>query len=251
MYISSINNNIIRDAVKLKSKKYRDSSNTFLIEGEHLVNEAYKKGVLLVIFVLKDYEFNSHNIKTYEVSVDVLKRLSDNVSVPKVIAIAKKVNCQDIGKRVLILDRLQDPGNMGTIIRSAVAFNFDTIILSDDSVDLYNSKVIRSSQGMIFNINIIRSNLVSKLKYLKEDSYKIIGTDVVDGVDVSCVKLEEKIALVIGNEGSGISTEIRNLCDKFVYINMNSLCESLNAGVAASILMYELGGKINEISKSR
>lgn len=243
MYISSINNNIIRDAVKLKVKKYRDSTNTYLIEGEHLVTEAIKNNVVDTIFVLKDYKFDTLNIKTYKVSMEVLERLSDNQSIPKVIAIARKLNNHNIGKKVLILDRLQDPGNMGAIIRSAVAFNFDTLILSNDCVDLYNSKVIRSTQGMIFNISIIRGNLEEEIEKLKKEFYVIIGTDVTEGNDITTIKNYEKLALVIGNEGVGISNEVRRLCDKTVHININKCCESLNASVAASILMYELGGK--------
>lgn len=244
MYISSINNDIVREKVKLKVKKYRDITNTYLIEGEHLVSEAINSGVIECVFILKDYSFDMpSNIVKYEVSYEILKRLSDNVSTPKIIGVCKKQESDKIDSRVLLLDRLQDPGNLGTIIRSAVAFNFDTIILSDESVDLYNSKVIRSTQGMMFKINIIRRNIIEVIDKLKKDNYLILGTDVINGVEVSSVNIKDKYALVIGNEGQGISDEVKSLCDKMLYINMNSNCESLNASVAASILMYELGGK--------
>lgn len=244
MYISSINNDIVREKVKLKVKKYRDITNAYLIEGEHLVSEAINSGVIESVFILKDYSYDiPSNIVKYEVSYEILKRLSDNVSTPKIIGVCKKQESDKIGNRVLLLDRLQDPGNLGTIIRSAVAFNFDTIILSEESVDLYNSKVIRSTQGMMFKINIIRRNIVEVIDKLKKDNYLILGTDVINGVEVSSVNIKDKYALVIGNEGQGISDEVKDLCDKMLYINMNSNCESLNASVAASILMYELGGK--------
>lgn len=244
MYISSINNDIVREKVKLKVKKYRDITNTYLIEGEHLVSEAINSGVIESVFILKDYSYDiPSNIVKYEVSMEILKRLSDNVSTPKIIGVCKKQESDKIGSRVLLLDRLQDPGNLGTIIRSAVAFNFDTIILSEESVDLYNSKVIRSTQGMMFKINIIRRNITNVIDKLKKDNYLILGTDVINGVEVSSVNIKDKYALVIGNEGQGISDEVKDLCDKMLYINMNSNCESLNASVAASILMYELGGK--------
>lgn len=244
MYISSINNDIVREKVKLKAKKYRDITNTYLIEGEHLVSEAINSGVIECVFILKDYSYEiPSDIVKYEVSYEILKRLSDNVSTPKIIGVCKKQESDKIGNRVLLLDRLQDPGNLGTIIRSAVAFNFDTIILSEESVDLYNSKVIRSTQGMMFKINIIRRNITNVIDKLKKDNYLILGTDVINGVEVSSVNIKDKYALVIGNEGQGISDEVKDLCDKMLYINMNSNCESLNASVAASILMYELGGK--------
>lgn len=244
MYISSINNDIVREKVKLKVKKYRDITNTYLIEGEHLVSEAINSGVIECVFILKDYSYEiPSDIVKYEVSYEILKRLSDNVSTPKIIGVCKKQERDKIGNRVLLLDRLQDPGNLGTIIRSAVAFNFDTIILSEESVDLYNSKVIRSTQGMMFKINIIRRNITNVIDKLKKDNYLILGTDVINGVEVSSVNIKDKYALVIGNEGQGISDEVKDLCDKMLYINMNSNCESLNASVAASILMYELGGK--------
>lgn len=244
MYISSINNDIVREKVKLKVKKYRDITNTYLIEGEHLVTEAINSCVIECVFILKDYSYEiPSDIVKYEVSYEILKRLSDNVSTPKIIGVCKKQESDKIGNRVLLLDRLQDPGNLGTIIRSAVAFNFDTIILSEESVDLYNSKVIRSTQGMMFKINIIRRNITNVIDKLKKDNYLILGTDVINGVEVSSVNIKDKYALVIGNEGQGISDEVKDLCDKMLYINMNSNCESLNASVAASILMYELGGK--------
>ena len=242
MYISSVNNEFIKDTAKLKEKKYRDITGTFLIEGEHLVDEALKNNLVKSIIVNEDFPYETKENKIV-VTKEVMKKLSDNVSVPKIMAIVKKKEENAIGDKVLILDRIQDPGNLGTMIRSAIAFNFDTIILSDDTVDLYNSKVLRSTQGMLFNVNIIRDNLINKITELKEKKYLILATKVTNGTDVKEYKTNSKFALIIGNEGSGVSEEVLKLCDDYLYINMNSKCESLNAGVAASILMYELGGK--------
>ena len=153
---------------------------------------------------------------------------------------SKKVE-NNIGNRLLVLDDIQDPGNLGTIIRSAVAFNFDTIVLSTGTVDLYNPKVVRSTKGMLFNVNIITRDLD---KYLDElEDYVIYGTDVNDGVNIKEEDIPSKVAIVIGNEGRGISEEVRRHCSKFIYINMNDKCESLNAGVSASIIMYEVMNK--------
>lgn len=249
MYISSINNDFIKETAKLKEKKYRDLTNTFLIEGEHLVKEAKKNDLIKTIIVLEDFTYET-DLEKIIVTKEVMKKLSDNPSIPKVMAIVEKKECTRIGNKVIILDRLQDPGNLGTIIRSAVAFDFDTLILSDDTVDLYNPKVIRSTQGMLFNINIKRCNIKETIEKLKEKDYLILGTKVNGGTSVKDYSVNKKFALIIGNEGGGISKEILDLCEDYLYINMVNKCESLNAGVAASILMYELGGK-NEVHKDR
>ena len=249
MYISSINNEFVKETAKLKEKKYRDITNTFLIEGEHLVKEARKNNLIKSIIVLEDYVYET-DLEKIVVTKEVMKKLSDNPSIPRIMAIVEKKESDKIGNKVIILDRLQDPGNLGTIIRSAVAFGFDTLILSDDTVDLYNPKVIRSTQGMLFNLNIKRSNVINVINFLKEKNYLILGTKVTGGTCVKDYCVNKKFALVIGNEGQGISSEVLDLCEDYLYINMNKKCESLNAGVAASILMYELGGK-NEIYKDR
>ena len=242
MIITSVNNDLIKETVKLKEKKYRDLTNTFLIEGLHLVNEAINNNLIKVIFVLEDFSFDT-NFKKIIVSREVMKKLSDNPSLPKIMAIVEKKKEESIGNKVVILDRVQDPGNLGTIIRSATAFNFDTIILSNDSVDLYNSKVVRSTQGMLFNINILGRDIKGEITNLKSKNYLILGTDVYNGSDVSKYTVNKKFALVLGNEGTGVSEEVKSLCDDNLYIKMNSNCESLNVSVAASILMYELGSK--------
>lgn len=242
MYISSINNEYIKEISKLNEKKYRDKSNKYLIEGLHLVTEALKYDIIDTIIIREDFNYET-NIKYIIVSSEVMKKLSDNPSIPKIMAVVNKKESTIKGNKILLLDRLQDPGNLGTIIRSAVAFNFDTIILSNDTVDLYNSKVLRSTQGMLFNINILRQDLTNVINELKNNNYTIYGTKVDNGYDVKEINNINKFALIIGNEGTGISDNILKQCDKYLYIKMNNNCESLNAGVAASILMYEMGNK--------
>lgn len=242
MYISSINNEYIKEISKLNEKKYRDKSSKYLIEGLHLVTEALKYDIIDTIIIREDFNYET-NIKHIIVSSEVMKKLSDNPSIPKIMAVVNKKESTIKGNKILLLDRLQDPGNLGTIIRSAVAFNFDTIILSNDTVDLYNSKVLRSTQGMLFNINILRQDLTNVINELKNNNYTIYGTKVDNGYDVKEINNINKFALIIGNEGTGISDNILKQCDKYLYIKMNNNCESLNAGVAASILMYEMGNK--------
>ena len=230
MKITSLQNKQIMEFNKLKQKKYRDETGLFIIEGDHLIKEAKKNNKIYKTIGLND---------TYDIEVtkEVLDKLSSQVSGANEIAICKKLDEKDIKGNVVILDNIQDPGNLGTIIRSAVAFSIDTIILSDTCVDLYNDKVIRSSEGNIFHVNIIRKKLTDYIPILKKGGYKIYASTVDGSGDFDN---DDKIALVIGNEGSGISNEILSLCDKNITIKMNEKCESLNAGVCASILMYKM-----------
>ena len=226
MFIESLQNSRIKEWCKLKEKKYRDETNLFLIEGEHLIEEAKKQNrITTIISVKKDLEAD------FYVTPEIMKKISQQVS--------KKLEEKPIGNRVLILDGLQDPGNLGTIIRSAVAFSFDTILLSDDSVDVYNDKTIRATEGMLFKINILRKNLMDVLSEMKD--YQILVTDVKKGKNIKEIKKGKKLALIIGNEGNGVKETTKAFANDFVKINMHQNCESLNAGVSASILMYEIG----------
>lgn len=243
MVITSVNNEYIKKLCKLKEKKYRDIENKFLVEGYHLVMEAYNAKLLDSVVLLEGEKVPIYDIDITYVSKDVMKKLSDVVSGSHIIGIVRKKEDKMVGDRILILDDIQDPGNLGTMIRSAKAFGFDTIILSKNSVDLYNPKVVRSTQGMLFYVNILVRDLGCFINNLKEDDYVIYGSDVRNGIDVREEDIPSKIAIVIGNEGNGISAEVKKLCDKNLYIKMSDEVESLNAGVAASILMYEVDNK--------
>jgi RNA methyltransferase, TrmH family len=243
MLITSLNNEHIKELCKLNQKKYRDESDLFLIETKHLVLEAYKEGIVKELILEQD-EIFPLDVPTTYVTKQILKKLANTDNPSNVMAVVEKIKEKDdIGEKILILDHIQDPGNLGTIIRSAVAFNIDTIVLSKDTVDLYNPKVVRSNQGMMFHINIISRDPIKFINDLKKKDYKIIGTKVTNGKDVKDAKIYSHFALVIGNEGQGISNDIDNLCDEYLYIKMNENCESLNAGVAASILLYEINNK--------
>lgn len=242
MVITSVNNDKIKDICKLNEKKYRDSTNTFLIEGEHLVLEAIRSNLLKELILLEGVNIPFNGPIIY-VNDKVMKKISSMDSYPKVMGISYKKKEEDIGNRVLILEDIQDPGNLGTIIRSSVAFNVDTIILSKKCADLYSNKVIRSTQGMIFHINIITHDIEDIIKYLKNNNYTIYGTKVDNGIDIRDTVIPKSYALVIGNEGRGMSDNISKLCDEYLYIKMNKNVESLNAGVATSILLYEIYNK--------
>ena len=234
--IESVNNKQIKSIIKLKTKKYQDLENKFLVEGEHLVEEAKKAGYLdLLITTDEKYTFE----KVLLVNETVMKKISDLKSPPKVIGICKKIIPKEIFGKVVILENLQDPGNVGTIIRSANAFGIDTIILSSNTVSVYNPKVIRASEGSIFYKNIIIDNPLEKVKTLKKMGYTIYTTDVKDGTSLEEIKFNSKTAIIIGNEGSGVSNDLKELSDVKIHIPMSDSCESLNAAVSASIIFYK------------
>lgn len=239
MIYTSINNSKIKELKKLQNKKYRDETNMFLVETKHLVKEAYDSGYLDELLVLEGSTF-SLDVKTNYISENVLKYLSLMPSPSEVIGICKKREEKLNGNKILILDDIQDPGNLGTIIRSSVAFGVSTIVLSKGCADVYSDKVIRASQGMIFKVNIIRSDIKEIVNKLKAEDYKILGTKVDGGKEIKSVSKSEKFAIIMGNEGNGVSKEILNMCDEYIYIPMNKNCESLNVGVATSIILYEL-----------
>ena len=140
---------------------------------------------------------------------------------------------------MLVLDDIQDPGNLGTIIRSAVSFGIDTIVASKNTVDVYNSKVIRATEGMLFKINYLKRDLVEFIKANK-DTLTFITTDVRTGKDIKDIEIPGNYALIMGNEGNGVSDAVSELVPNKVNIKISEKCESLNVSIATSILLYEL-----------
>ncbi len=231
--IESLQNEKVKHWNKLKEKKYRDETGLFLIEGDHLIEEALKYHVVKEIISLEEVSFEP----SYLVKKEIMKKLSEQETPPTKIAICEKLKEREIVGDVLILDGIQDPGNLGSILRSAVAFEIDNIVLSDTCVDLYNSKVIRSTEGIFFPLNIWRTSLVPFMKTLKEKNYVIVGADIKGEETITFEN--QNTAIVIGSEGKGISKEVKDLCTSLQKIKMNEACESLNASVSASIFLYE------------
>ena len=239
MLYTSIENKRIKEIKKLNNKKYRKETGLFIIESEHLIKEAYKNGYLKELILLENTEYKL-NIETNYVTEKVMKYITELDTIPNMVGICNKIKEKELGNKILVLDGIQDPGNLGTIIRSAVAFHTDTIVLGNNTVDLYNTKVLRASEGMIFNINIIEKKLTEFIPKLKDMKFQIVGTKVTNGKDIKELEKNKKICIIMGNEGNGISNEILNLCDDYIYIKMNNNCESLNVGVATSIILYEM-----------
>jgi RNA methyltransferase, TrmH family len=239
MLISSIDNKKIKEVRKLLDKKYSLEKGLFIIEGDHAVREAIKKNLLYELYLLEDnndlYNFNYDTL-----TIKVMKSISDLKSTPRVIGVCKIKYNNNLGDKIVLLDDIQDPGNAGTIIRSCVAFGVDTVIFSKNSVSPYNSKVIRSTEGMIFNINIIINDLESILNEIKQNGIEVIGTSLNTSNSAKNIVKSDKYAVVFGNEGNGVSVKILSLCDKIYKINMKNYCESLNVGVSCGIILYKL-----------
>lgn len=231
--ISSKDNAEIKNLIKIyQNRKARNESNLFIVEGYNMVEEAFKAHVLKHVYTLKEEKgYKNQTIITRE----LMDKICDSVTPQGIIGLCEKPNMTHMGDRILYLDRIQDPGNLGTLIRSARAFNFDTIILNN-TVDLYNPKTLRSSEGNLFYISFIERSI----EELKKDGYFIFGTSMNGKVLEDVTDCPKKIVLILGNEGTGVSHNLLQESDVNLTISMNNNTESLNVGVAGSIIMHHL-----------
>ncbi len=219
---------------KLHQKKYRDETKQFIVEGEHLVIEAQKAHVVIDIYALEAMpRFSNAEL----VSEAVMKKMTNTKQAPKVIAICKQQFNQFLSDKVLILEHLQDPGNVGTLLRSALAFDFKTIVL-DDCVDIFNPKVIRATQGALFQLSFLSMDVEAFNK--KYPRYQLLVT----AVDKTArhPRPIPPFALVLGNEGQGVKAATKKLSNQSVHIPTVNV-ESLNVAVAGSILMQALSNE--------
>lgn len=241
MLITSLDNERVKNYMKLKERKYRKQTKTYIVEGEHLVLEAYKAGLIIEVILARDEVLPIDTEKVY-VTDEILNKITTMENAPKMMALCKMPEEKPLGEKMLLLDGIQDPGNLGTIIRSSVAFNVDTIVLGKNTVDLFNPKTIRAAQGMHFYISIVEKDLKEVIQKLKDEDIPVYGTDVNMGEDVQILKEKDKesYALIMGNEGNGIAPDIKDMCDSLLYIPMNEKVDSLNVAIATSILLYEL-----------
>ena len=267
MIITSATNEKIKNVIKLKDKaKARKAAGLFVVEGINIfvelqpesIQEVYVSESFEQKYIGTDSEYA--NIKRlhknyegddkldYQVVADnVFGKMSDTVTPQGIIALVKmqSTSLEDVlGKahnksKIIALERLQDPGNMGTIIRTAEAAGVDVILASDDCVDIYNPKVTRATMGGILRMPIIVcDNLCQVIEQLKSEGYVTYAAHL-KGEDVTKYKLADKRVFLIGNESKGLSDEIANCADQKIKIPMQGKIESLNAAVAAAILMYQ------------
>ena len=230
MTITSINNQLIKDTTKLHQKKYRDATAQFIVEGYHLFEEASKVSNIVRVFTTDEAIKGD---KVIYVTRQVLEKLAQTKNPQPVLTVCEKIKNNELTDKVLLLEQIQDPGNLGTLMRSALAFGFKTIVL-DNTVDIYNDKVLRSTQGAIFKLNIIQQNILDFIKSNSE--YNFYGTELY-GQPLHNINKEGKIGVILGNEGSGVSEMVLSHTTANITIEMTEM-ESLNVGVAGSIIMH-------------
>ncbi len=243
MIIESAQNQTYKRWMKLKQKKYRMQEQSFIVEGFHLVQEGLKANVVTTVIVKEQAAYDEVNVQNCEImtlKASLFDQLAQTPSPQPIMAVCD-MKMKDLSRahRLLLCDEVQDPGNLGTLIRSALAFNFDGVILGDGCVDVYNEKVIRSTQGAIFKLPILHENLEYYIPQLQSEGVKVYGTSVTRAYPLQEVKAVEKMAFILGNEGNGVKPVHLNLTDENIYIEMSTNVESLNVSIAGSIIMHQ------------
>ena len=252
--ITSKDNEIIKNIRKLKEKKYRDANNEYLIEGIKLIKEAVEEKAKIKLIVvceesIEDGDIDQkllYEIAKYDciyVNKKVFSILTDVQNPQGILAvIEKKNNEENINYKediIVVLDGIQDPGNLGTILRTIDSAGLSQVIVSKETADSYNPKVVRSTMGAIFRVNVIESeDLLQTLKNLKKHKYKIMATSLETNNSIYDVEYNKKV-IVIGNEANGVSKNVLEYADEKIKIPMLGKTESLNASVATSIILYE------------
>lgn len=262
--ITSKSNQKVKYIKSLNEKKFRQKYNEYYLEGIKVVSELldmYNKKAVDIISIAYSYDILTklnggleildklekiNSIEIFNMSKEVFESMTDTVSPQGVLAVLKIPNksLSDINNNsnILILDRLQDAGNVGTIIRTADSFDVRNIVCLEGTVDVFSPKVLRSTMASIFRVNIIQienTNLDECINKIKDKGYNIIGTSLQTHTYVSKDIFKDKCAFVVGNEANGISDTIIKSCDRLIKIPMSDSAESLNVACATSIILYE------------
>ena len=241
--IKSKDNKQIKEAKKLLQKKYRTDS--YLIEGFHLYEEARKSGALISqVFVLEEYAPDYPEAQV--VTKEVLATISDSKTPQGLVAIVFKDKVLDrLSGKILVLDQVQDPGNVGTMIRTADAAGFDGVVLSKDSADIYSPKVMRSMQGSNFHLPILTRDLADFYEEEKNQGSQIFATTLSKNSQpyedvLRNISENKSIIVIMGNEGQGISDLSKKYADVEIHIDMPGQAESLNVAVATGIILFTI-----------
>ncbi len=249
MIITSRENKIFKLAKLLKTSKGRTEKNMFLVEGMRSVCDAIKKGARIECVIMKDGtkpDFNT-DAPTYTFAPRLFDEVSETVTPQGIIAIChiKRTSLEDIislGKDCVIMcEKLQDPGNIGTVIRTAHASFCGGVVLTKGSCDLYNPKIVRATMSGIFSIPVVQNeDSRAVIEYFRKSGYSIVaGALTGNSVDLYDADLCGKVLIIVGNEGNGVEKETLSLCDSVIKIPMHPDAESLNAAVAGAVMMYE------------
>ena len=240
--ITSTQNAQVKQWQKLKRKKERTKTNTFIIEGFHLVEEAIKSGWTIDQIILREEtelpEW-AQDLEPIRVSDHVFKSITETET-PQGIAAVLQMQDKKLKRhnRILLLDAVQDPGNLGTIIRTADAAGYDAVYVGEGSADRYNDKVIRATQGSIFHLPVLTADLALLLPELQENGYTVWAAALEGAVDYRDLTAPDKTALLVGNEGAGIDKRLIAQSDMAVKIPIFGKAESLNVSIATGILLY-------------
>ncbi|UOR11977.1 TrmH family RNA methyltransferase [Halobacillus amylolyticus] len=242
--LTSVNNPKVKEWKKLHKRKYRDKSGTFLVEGLHLVEEVLKSEWKVLEILIRDGE--NFDLKLNEQVTIVNEQVFNAVSqtqTPQGIAavVERKTNQYQPAALTLLVDSVQDPGNLGTLIRTADAAGFDHVVIGEGSVDPFNEKTVRSTQGSLFHIPVFQGNLESFVDKLKATGVTVLASALEkNATPYKQLSKHDRTALIVGNEGQGIRGELLSYADQRVYIPIYGQAESLNVAIAAAILMYHL-----------
>jgi len=251
-FISGRNNAFITEICKLKQKKYRNQTGLFYVEGvkllKEVLNSKYREKIIHIIAEenIAEEIMGIIDFDITAVTNEVYKKITDEEAFQGVMCVLEKPEKETVlsyEKPVIALSSVRDPGNVGTIIRTAYAVCAVDIILSGDCADIYSSKAQRAAMGAIFNQNIkISRNLTEDIENLKKKGYNIFATYLdKNSRSINNIKFNSKTAVIFGNEGNGLGDEIVKLCDEKMIIPINQRSESLNVSVAAGIVLWEMG----------
>ena len=253
--IESKQNSWVMETRKLREKKYRDQLNLYWIEGIHLLKEVLKSDEKIVTVAITTQgllnpeikeilkQCNDLDVRIFEVSEPVGKQLFETDTPQGIGATIQKEKREvlpDSSGTFLILDHVQDPGNIGTLLRSAEAAGAIGVALTAGCADPWSGKVLRASMGSAFRMPLFTDFNIAKLKVMKNDGWKVYGTATEGSNDYRDVDFSKKRILILGSEGRGISDELIGLIDESVKISMCQPVESLNVAVAGSILLFEM-----------
>lgn len=237
--------NLLKEITKLQQKKYRDKLNLFMAEGNKVFEEMLNFNADIVyVFTINELNNSKINCPIYKITESEMKKISSTESVCEILTIAKKkkVQIEEFLKldKIILLDSVSDPGNLGTIIRSAAAFGVEGIILFGNCTDLYSAKVIRSCAGNFFKIPILQINTIMELKKYFPEHIKIAtALSQENNIDLNICRNIKKRIIMFGSEAKGLNDELIKLADKNIKLEMKNNVESLNLAVCSSIVMYE------------